>query len=98
MAKLNFDEQYHTVGLASTADSGGASVTSDIVNLGKYHSADFLIYFGTITGDTIAVTLEECDDVTPSNSTAIAFTTTDYRAPQARVMHTRPRPQPSPPA
>ena len=34
---------------------------------------EFLVSFGTITGDTVVVTVEECDDVTPTNSTAIAF-------------------------
>ncbi len=73
MKALNFDEQFHVVGLSSPADSGGAAVTSDIVNVGKYHSVDLIVYFGTITGDTITLTVEECDDVTPSNNTAIAF-------------------------
>ena len=73
MSKMNFDERLHIVGLASPVDSAGAAVSSDIVNLVKYHSGTFLVYFGTITGDTIVVTVEECDDVTPSNSTAIAF-------------------------
>jgi len=69
----NFDEQYHIVGLSSPADSAGVAVSSDIVNVGKYHSADFVVYIGTLTGDTATITVEECDDVTPTNNTAIAF-------------------------
>lgn len=73
MGKLRFDEEYHVVGLASPVDTTSTTVSSDIVNLGKYHSATFVIYLGTITGDTAVVTVKECDDVTPTNSTAIAF-------------------------
>ena len=70
---LNFDNRTHVVGLASPVDSAGAAVTSDIVNVGKYHTVSLLVYMGTITGDIVTVTVEECDDVTPTNNTAIAF-------------------------
>ena len=72
-ATLNFDNKTHVVGLASPVDSAGAAVTSDIINVGVYHSVSLLVYLGTLTGDTAVVTVEECDDVTPSNNTAIAF-------------------------
>jgi hypothetical protein len=72
-ATLNFNNETHIVGLSSPADSAGVAVTSDIVNVGKYHSVSLLVYLGTLTGDTAVVTVEECDDVTPTNNTAIAF-------------------------
>ena len=68
-----FDEKTHIVGLASPVDTTTTTVSSDIVNLENYHQVDFIVYFGTITDDTVVVTVEECDDVSPSNSTAIAF-------------------------
>ena len=69
----NFDERYHVVGLASPVDTTTTTVSSDVVNMENYHAVTFLVYFGTITGDTVVVTVEECDDVTPSNSTPIIF-------------------------
>jgi hypothetical protein len=72
-ATLNFNNETHIVGLSSPADSAGVAVTSDIVNVGKYHSVSLLVYLGTLTGDTAVVTVEECDDVTPTTNTAIAF-------------------------
>jgi hypothetical protein len=72
-AILNFAEKYHIVGLTSPVDTGNTTVNSDIVNLGKNHSGCFLVYIGTITGDTAVITVEECDDTTPSDSTAIDF-------------------------
>jgi hypothetical protein len=38
----------------------------------KYAHVDIIIGLG-VTGAASTVTVEECDDVTPSNSTAIAF-------------------------
>ena len=73
MNTLNLDERLHVVGLASPVDTTSTTVESDIVNLKGYHAVEFLVYFGTITGDSVVVTLEECDDVTPSNNTAIVF-------------------------
>jgi hypothetical protein len=61
------------IGLSSPVDTASTTVNSDVVNAGKCAWVDFLVYFGTITGDTVVVTVEECDDVTPTNSTAIAF-------------------------
>jgi hypothetical protein len=72
-ATVNFNNKTHVVGLASPVDSAGSAVTSDIINVGKYHSQSFLVYLGTLTGDTAVVTVEECDDVTPTTNTAIAF-------------------------
>jgi hypothetical protein len=70
---LSFNERRHIVGLATPVDTTSTTVNSDVVNMGKFHGGEFLVYFGTITGDTVVVTVEECDDVTPTNSTAIAF-------------------------
>jgi len=68
-----FDEKSHTVGLVSPVDTAATTVNSVVVNMENYHNVDFAVYFGTITGDTATITVEECDDTTPSNSTAIAF-------------------------
>lgn len=59
--------------LVAPVDTASTTVNSDIVNAGKCAWVDFVVSFGVITGDTVVVTVEECDDVTPTNSTAIAF-------------------------
>ena len=69
--KAGFSPRY--VGLTSPVDTASTTVNSDVVSCKNLVAIDFLVYFGTITGDTVAVTVEECDDVTPTNSTAIAF-------------------------
>ena len=70
---ISFNERRHIVGLADPVDTTSSTVTSDIVSLKNYHGGEFLVYFGDITGDTVVVTVDECDDVSASNSTAIAF-------------------------
>lgn len=62
-------------GVTPSADVYDSDPATDIVNTGRYDRIVFLLYQttgGTNTG-TATVTVEECDDVTPSNSTAIAF-------------------------
>jgi hypothetical protein len=61
------------IGLTSPVDTTSSTVNSDVINAGKCAWVDFLVYLGTITGDTVVVTVEECDDTTPTNHTAIAF-------------------------
>lgn len=80
---ISFNERRHIVGLATPVDTTSTTVTSDIVSLKNYHGGEFILYFGTITGDTVVVTVEECDDVTPSNNTAIAF---NYRKSGATLV------------
>ena len=68
---LGFAPRY--LGLISPVDTVATTVNSDIVNCKNLQAIDFLVYFGTITGDIVVVTVEECDDISASNSTAIAF-------------------------
>ncbi|MBT3274195.1 MAG: hypothetical protein HN368_13640 [Spirochaetales bacterium] len=73
MAKYYNDEEVHVVPLIAPVDTAAVAVNTDVVNLENYHNVQFIIPLGVVTGDTIAATVEECDDTTPSNSTAIAF-------------------------
>ena len=68
---LGFAPRY--IGLTSPVDTVATTVNSDVVTCKNLQWIDFIVYFGTITGDTVVVTVNECDDTTPSNSTAIAF-------------------------
>ena len=59
--------------LAASEDMYNGSPATDIFNLKHYGEITFLVC--EVTGGTGAatITVEECDDVTPTTSTAIAF-------------------------
>lgn len=60
-------------GLAPSADLYNGDPATDVVFLKNYDRVLFAI-FGVATTGTAVVTVEECDNATPSTSTAIAFT------------------------
>lgn len=62
----------HHVPLYAETLANGTKVYTDIVNTKYAQQINLCVFFGDITGDTVVVTVEECDDVTPSNSTALA--------------------------
>lgn len=69
-----FLEQVHLVkGLDPVADAFDGTVRSDVVNLKNYGKVVFLVYKGVGTTGTSTITIEASDDVTPSNTTAVAF-------------------------
>lgn len=66
-------DENHVVPVLAPVDTASSAVQTDIVGLKEYHQVRFLVQFGVITGDSVVVTVEECDDTTPTNNTAIAF-------------------------
>lgn len=71
MARQVLAEQEHIVNALPPIDiDGGAN--SDIFSMKDASHVSIIIQAG-VTGAASTVTVEECDDVTPSNSTAIAF-------------------------
>lgn len=70
-----FIESYHTAfGKNPVADFAMTSAVTDVVNAKNFHNTVFLVYWGVGTTGTVTVTVEACDDTTPSNTTAIPFT------------------------
>lgn len=63
----------HDLPVLAPVDAGSTTKYTDVVFLKNYESVKFCIPFGVITGDDIQVTVEECDNATPSNHTAIPF-------------------------
>lgn len=61
-------------GLDAVADGFSGTATSDIYNMGDYHSMVFIVHKGVGTTGTSTITVEACDDVSASNTTAIPFT------------------------
>ncbi len=63
----------HLIPLIAPADTGSTTANSDVFDASECIAVACQVAFGAITGDSVVVTVEECDDTTPSNSTAIAF-------------------------
>ena len=72
MKGTNIAEQFHVMVPGAPIDINGAGLTSDIWNMKNYAHASIVVALG-VTGAATTVTVEECDDTTPSNSTAIGF-------------------------
>lgn len=72
MKGFNIAERGHVVLATAPVDLNGGVVNSDVFSLGKYAHADIIVGLG-VTGAATTITVEECDNFTPSNTTAIAF-------------------------
>lgn len=72
MHGITLAEQAHAVNILPPIDINGGIVNSDVFSLGKHGHASILIQQGVVAAAS-TVTVEECDDFTPSNSTAIVF-------------------------
>ena len=57
-------------GLAPVSATG--ALYGDVINCKNAHEVEALVLAGVV-GTSQTITIEECDDVTPTNSTAIAF-------------------------
>lgn len=60
-------------GLDPVADAFAGTVYSDVYNCEQLESIEFLIYKGVGPTGTSTVTVEACDDVVPTNVSAIPF-------------------------
>ena len=72
MPRIQVPTEGHVVNVLPPVDLNGSAKTGDIFHLKNYSHVDIIIQLG-VTGAASTVTLKECDDVTPSASTAIAF-------------------------
>jgi len=64
-------DSVHVVPLTAPVSITAAN-QSDVVGLKEYHAVKLLVPVGALAVN-LTITVEECDDTTPSNSTAIAF-------------------------
>lgn len=60
-------------GIAPVADALSATVYTDVVNMKNWDSVMFIIQKGVGTTGTSTITVQACDDTTPSNRTAVPF-------------------------
>lgn len=71
MGRFVLAEEGHVVQALAPVDINGG-VNSDVWDMGDYSHCSIIVALG-VTGGATTVTVEECDDFTPSNATAIAF-------------------------
>lgn len=60
-------------GLAPVADAFAGTVNSDVIDVSEAHRLTFLVWWGVGATGTTLITVEACDNTTPSNTTAVAF-------------------------
>ena len=61
-------------GLVPVADAWAADPATDIVNLANYKNCTFIVNVGAGATGTALLTVESCDDVSGTTTTAIPFT------------------------
>jgi hypothetical protein len=73
----NYPDNVHYVNakppVADAFDDSGGAVVSDVINVSGCNGVEFLLYRGVGATGTALITILSCDDVTPTNSTAVAF-------------------------
>lgn len=65
------------MGIAPVADFADTVQSTDVFNASNYKQTNFIIVKGVGATGTSTITVEGCDDVTPTNTTAVPFR---YRA------------------
>lgn len=70
--KLHFVPQSSTFN-ADASDGLSGTQYSDVFNLSKYRKVLFIVQKGAGATGTATITVESCDDTTPTTSTAIAY-------------------------
>lgn len=73
MKGINIAEFFHVVNILPPVDANDAAANSDVFSMKNFAHATIIVQCGVSAGAVPTITIEECDDFTPSNSTAIAF-------------------------
>ena len=66
-------EDGHYSPLIIPHEQNGAAHASTVIRMGKYNHADIFIFIGAATRAAGIITLESCDDMTPTTHTELAF-------------------------
>src|SRR3990172_4310004 len=78
MATLDFGCCHPVRGLAYSADVFAGTVYTDVVNMENWHQVEFEINVELGSTGTSTITVQACDDVTPSNRSAVPFYVQKY--------------------
>lgn len=74
MSRFYTAQEGHVVNALAPVDINGGK-NSDVWSMAEHSHVSIIVSLGVVaSGGEFTVTVEECDDFTPSNSTAIAFT------------------------
>lgn len=61
------------VGIAAVADFAAGDVFSDVISLKNHGRVVFITHWGVGATGVVKLTVQACDDVTPSNTSAVPF-------------------------
>ena len=70
---LMMENLHFAKGIDPIADAFAGTVNSDVYSMRGHGRGLFVVYVGDGATGTSTLTVEACDDVTPSNTTAIGF-------------------------
>ena len=70
---LLMQESHWVKGLDPVADAFTGTKSTDVVSMSKWRRCTFIIFKGVGTTGTSIITVEACDNFTPSNTTAVPF-------------------------
>lgn len=69
-----FVEEYQFIkGLDPVADAFAGTVSSDVVDMSEFEEVAFVMHIGVGATGTSTWTVEACDDIVPTTTSAIAF-------------------------
>ena len=71
--KMLMEELRFAKGIDPVADAFTGTVNTDVYSMRAHGRVLFVIYMGVGATGSSTITVEACDDVTPTNTTAIAF-------------------------
>ena len=72
-SRMFVGQEVHVVPVIAPVDITTTTTNTIPVGVKEYEAIEFIILFGAITTDTAVLKVYECDDTTPTTSTAIAF-------------------------
>lgn len=70
---LQMASSHLEVGINAVADAFASTVTTDIVSMKHHNRVKFIVHWGVGATGTSTFTVEACDDVAASNTSAVAF-------------------------
>jgi len=73
MASTTIETTHAGIGLAPVADAFSGTVNSDVFSMENYGLITFYVHWGVGTTGTTLITVQACDDFTPTTTSAKAF-------------------------
>ena len=70
---LRMEQSDLVIGIAAIADFAAGDVFSDIVNMSQHNRCRFITHWGVGTTGVVKLTVQACDDVSASNTSAVPF-------------------------